>query len=104
MNWLYLVGIIFSFIGMVVLDSRHRLAYWHDARRAVLTVLIMTSVFIVWDICGISLGIFYSGHSPYMSGIYLFPEFPLEELLFLLFLSYFSLVVYRAGVKRWQHI
>jgi len=58
MNWLYLAGIIFSFIGMVVLDSRHRLAYWHDARRAVLTVLIMTSVFIVWDVCGISLGIF----------------------------------------------
>ena len=101
MNWSYLVGIIFSFLGMVVLDFRHRLAYWHDARRAVLTVLIMTSVFIVWDICGISLGIFFSGRSRYMSGVYLFSEFPLEEPLFLLFLSYFSLVVYRAGVKRW---
>ena len=84
MNWSYLVGIIFSFLGMVVLDFRHRLA--------------------VWDIFGISLGIFLSGHSPYMSGVYLFPEFPLEELFFLLFLSYFSLVVYRAGVKRWRHI
>ena len=95
---------MFSFAGMAVLDWRYRLAYWHDARRTVQTVLIMTIVFIVWDSCGISLGIFYSGHSPYMSGICLFPEFPLEELLFLLFLSYFSLVVYRAGVKRWQHI
>ncbi len=47
MNWSYLVGIIFSFLGMVVLDFRHRLAYWHDARRTVQTVLIMTIVFIV---------------------------------------------------------
>ena len=101
MNWLYLVGIIFSFLGMVVLDFRHRLAYWHDPRRTVLTVLIMTIVFIVWDIFGISLGIFFSGRSRYMSGVYLFSEFPLEEPLFLLFLSYFSLVVYRTGVKRW---
>ena len=101
MNWLYLAGIIFSFIGMVVLDFRHRLAYWHDARRTVQTVLIMTIVFIVWDFFGISLGIFFSGRSRYMSGVYLFSEFPLEELLFLLFLSYFSLVVYRTGVRRW---
>ena len=104
MSWLYLAGIIFSFAGMAVLDWRYRLAYWYDVRRTVLTVLIMTSAFIVWDMCGISLGIFLSGHSPYMSGVYLFPEFPLEELFFLLFLSYFSLVVYRAGVKRWRHI
>ena len=104
MSWLYLAGIMFSFAGMAVLDWRYRLAYWYDARRTVLTVLIMTSAFIVWDMCGISLGIFLSGYSPYMSGVYLFPEFPLEELFFLLFLSYFSLVVYRAGVKRWRHI
>lgn len=58
MNWSYLVGIILSFLGMVVLDFRHRLTYWHDARRTVQTVLIMTIVFIVWDIFGISLGIF----------------------------------------------
>lgn len=104
MNLLYLAGIIFSFAGMALLDWRYRLAYWHDDRRTILTVLIMTSIFIVWDICGISLGIFFSGHSPYMSGLYLFPEFPLEELFFLLFLSYFSLVAYRAGAKRWRHI
>lgn len=104
MNWSYLVGIIFSFLGMVVLDFRHRLAYWHDARRTVRTVLIMTIVFIVWDIFGISLGIFFSGRSRYMSGVYLFSEFPLEEPLFLLFLSYFSLVVYRTGVRRWRRI
>lgn len=104
MNWLYLAAIIFSFVGMMTLDWRHRLACWCDSRRTIMTVLIATVVFVVWDICGISLGIFLSGHSPYMLGVYLFPEFPLEELFFLLFLSYFSLVVYRAGVKRWRHI
>ena len=69
MSWLYLAGIIVSWVGMAVLDWWYRLAYWYDARRTVLTVLIMTSAFIVWDVCGISLGIFLSGHSPYMSGV-----------------------------------
>jgi len=76
MNWLYLAAIIFSFVGIMTLDWRHRLACWCDSRRTIMTVLIATVVFVVWDICGISLGIFRSGHSPYMSGIYLFPEFP----------------------------
>lgn len=104
MNWLYLAAIIFSFVGIMTLDWRHRLACWCDFRRTIMTVLISTVVFVVWDICGISLGIFRSGHSPYMSGIYLFPEFPLEELVFLLFLNYFSLIVYRLGTKQWRHM
>lgn len=104
MNWLYLAAIIFSFVGMMTLDWRHRLAYWCDSRRTIMTVLIATVVFVVWDIFGISLGIFRSGHSPYMSGIHFFPEFPLEELIFLLFLNYFSLIVYRLGTKQWRHI
>lgn len=104
MNWLYLAAIIFSFVGIMTLDWRHRLACWCDSRRTIMTVLIATVVFVAWDICGISLGIFRSGHSPYMSGIYLFPEFPLEELVFLLFLNYFSLIVYRLGTKQWRHM
>lgn len=104
MNWLYLAAIIFSFVGIMTLDWRHRLACWCDSRRTIMTVLIATVMFVVWDICGISLGIFRSGHSPYMSGIYLFPEFPLEELVFLLFLNYFSVIVYRLGTKQWRHM
>ena len=97
MSWFYLGALLISFCGMLTIDWRHRLALWHDWRRTCLAVAIGVAVFIVWDIAGISLGIFYSGESPYMSGLYLGPEFPIEELLFLAFLCYFTLVLYRLG-------
>lgn len=101
MNWLYLTCLIISFFGMAIIDRRYNLAFFKDSKRTLLTLLISVGIFIVWDIAGIALGIFYSGHSPYMSGLYLGPEFPVEELVFLIFLSYFTLVMYRFWSQRW---
>ena len=95
MPWLYLASIVFSMFGMVVTDWRYKLAFWKDVRRSILTNAVGVGLFIVWDIFGISLEIFFSGHSAFMSGIYLAPELPIEELFFLIFLCYFTLVVYR---------
>ena len=95
MSWVYLVAIVVSMLGMVVLDWRYKLALWEDFRRTIVTVAIGVTVFIIWDIFGIALGIFFSGHSEFMSGVYLAPEFPIEELLFLTFLCYFTLIMYR---------
>ena len=83
MQYAYMAVILFSLMGIIILDKRYRLALFHNARRAVVTVAIGVAVFIMWDIFGIAFGVFFSGHSPYMSGIYLGPEFPVEELLFL---------------------
>lgn len=101
MNWLYLTALVISFSGMVVIDRRYNLAFFKDSKRTLLTLLISVGIFIVWDVAGIALGIFYSGHSLYMSGLYLGPEFPVEELVFLTFLSYFTLVMYRFWSQRW---
>lgn len=100
MNWLYLSALIISFSGMAVIDRRYSLAFFEDSRRTFLTVLFSVGVFVVWDIVGIALGIFYSGNAPYMLRLYLGPEFPIEELVFLVFLTYFTLVVYRFWSKR----
>ena len=100
MNWLYLTCLIISFFGMAIIDRRYSLAFFKDSKRTFLTLLVSVGVFVVWDIAGIALGIFYSGHSPYMSRLYLGPEFPIEELVFLTFLTYFTLVVYRFWSKR----
>lgn len=81
--------------GMATLDWRYKLAFFYSTRRTFITLIISVLIFIVWDIFGIVLGIFYSGQSAYMSGIYLAPEFPIEELFFLTFLCYFTLVMYR---------
>jgi lycopene cyclase domain-containing protein len=95
MSFAYLGVLLVSFSGIAVLDWRYRLAWFYDKRRTMLVIATCVVVFSVWDAFGIALGIFFSGHSPYMSGVYLAPEYPLEELLFLGFLGYFTLVMYR---------
>lgn len=104
MQFAYLFVLLFSLAGMATLDWRHKLAFFYDSRRTLITLAIGVGVFIVWDIFGIALGIFFSGHSPYMSGWYLGPEFPVEELLFLTFLCYFTLTMYRLLEEKWQRI
>ncbi len=96
----YLAALLISLGGMAVIDYRYQLAAWYDARRTALVIGVGVVLFVIWDIFGIALDIFYSGQSQYMSGIYLGPEFPLEELLFLTFLCYFTLVCYRL-IDRW---
>ena len=101
MGFVYLGAILFSMFGMVMLDRRFRLAFFYNARRTLLTLSIGVAVFIVWDIFGITLGIFFEGNSPYDSGIMLAPHFPIEELFFLTFLCYFTLILYRLLEKKW---
>lgn len=102
MSFLYLGAILFSTFGMLTLDRRYRLAFFKDWKRTLIAVLTGLVVFIVWDVFGISFGIFFDGNSPLTTGIMLAPEFPLEELFFLFFLCYFSLIVYRLVGRVWQ--
>lgn len=101
-QWFYLLGLLGAITGMALLDRRFQLAYWYDRRRTVLTVLIGLAVFLIWDLLGIQLGIFAHGGGDYMLPFTLLPEFPFEEIVFLLLLCYCTLVVYRGGVKLWQ--
>lgn len=100
----YLGVLIFSFVGMTIVDWRYKLALFYDKKRTASAVLLGVIVFSVWDVLGISLGVFFSGKSQYMSGWYVVTDFPIEELVFLTFLCYFTLVVYRFLETRWQHI
>lgn len=100
MNFLYLSLLLASFGCIIMIDKRWSLAWFRDATTTGVSVLIGVAVFILWDILGIWQGIFFSGHSPYMSGLYIGPEFPIEELVFLTFLCYFTLVLYRFFEER----
>ena len=99
MHGLYLTAIIFSIIGMLVIDWRYKLAFFYAAKRTALITWIGVMVFLVWDLIGIHLDIFFIGQSSLMTGILLAPELPIEELFFLWFLCYFSLIIYRASEK-----
>jgi lycopene cyclase domain-containing protein len=104
-SWLYLGALLFSMTGMGILDWRWRLALFHDTSRTIKTVSLGVIVFLIWDLLGIKLGIFFVGNSAYDTGILLAPNLPLEELFFLTFLCYFTLIVYQTVRRRpWQHI
>ena len=95
MQWLYLISLLFVIGCLLLVDFRYKLAFFHDWHRAALTLFVGVVVFSIWDIIGIKLGIFFSGKSAYMSGVYLAPEYPIEELFFLFVLCFCSLLIAR---------
>ena len=97
--YLYLIALVISIAGVALLDRRHKLAFWVDAKASALAISISVAVFLVWDLVGIALGIFFRGNAPHLSGLLLAPELPVEELFFLILLCYNTLLVYR-WVKR----
>ncbi len=55
MSFLYLLGLVVSIFGMVVLDRRFGLFFWRDARRAAVVLPVGVILFLVWDLFGIGL-------------------------------------------------
>ena len=94
-SFLYLAVLIVSILGLVGIDHKHRLALFNNLRATLASVAIAVAVFLVWDVIGISLGIFFRGNSSHLSGLLLGPELPLEELFFLILLSYNTLLAYQ---------
>jgi lycopene cyclase domain-containing protein len=96
----YLGALIFALLGTGLLDWRHRLAVWGGAPvRTLIVVALSVVFFLIWDVVGIAEGIFFRGSGPWMTGILLGPELPVEELFFLMLLSYSTLIAYLAALK-----
>ncbi len=100
-EWYYLIALLIAITGMVLIDRRWKLAFWKDARRTALTLSVAISVFVLWDLIGISLGIFFHGGSSYTLPYRIAPEFPIEELFFLFLLTYTALIIFN-GVTTWR--
>jgi lycopene cyclase domain-containing protein len=90
----YLSGLIFSLVGLGLLDWRFRTAFTVNKKAAAFAILIPTVFFIIWDAAGIAMGIFFRGDTSHLTGILLAPEFPIEELFFLLLLNYTALTLF----------
>lgn len=99
LSWVYLGCLLVSLGGMALLDWRHRLFWFADWRRAAMVHGIGLAAFLAWDGLGIAFGVFARGDSPYMTGIELAPELPLEEVFFLGFLCWLTMNLY-AGTAR----
>lgn len=94
MALLYLAALLLSLFCMGLLDRRFALFFWRDARRAAIVLTAGVVFFLVWDLGGIGLDIFYRGGSPWMTGIELAPELPLEEVFFLVLLCWVTMNAY----------
>ena len=62
-KFVYLASILFSFAGMLFLDYKYQLAFFYNRRQTLLTLVCGLAVFLLWDILGIGLGIFFEGQS-----------------------------------------
>jgi lycopene cyclase domain-containing protein len=96
MTLLYLAALLVALTGMVLLDRRFRLFFWRDARRATIVLAAGVVFFLVWDLFGVGLGIFFRGETTFMTGLQVAPEVPLEEVFFLALLCYVTMNVYGA--------
>ncbi len=100
-EWLYLGALLLSIAGVAALDWRYKLAFWHDYRRAAMTLGVGVTVFIAWDLLAIGQGVFLHGDSQYALPFTLLPQFPVEEIFFLFLLCYCTLALYRGAQKVW---
>ncbi len=94
MAFLYLIALAIALTGMVLLDRRFRLFFWRDRLRAAFTLSLGLAFFVLWDLAGIHLGIFFRGETLFMTGVQVAPELPLEELFFLTLLCYLVMNAY----------
>lgn len=93
MRGAYLAAELVSLACIVAVDARMRLFFWADARRAAVVLLTGVVLFVVWDVVAIAAGFYGRGESDAMLGIEVAPHLPVEELVFVTFLSYVTMVV-----------
>jgi lycopene cyclase domain-containing protein len=99
MGILYLAALLVSLTGMVVLDRRFRLFFFDRPGRAAVVLVVGVLFFVLWDLAGIGLGIFFRGETAFMTGLQVAPELPVEELFFLTLLCYLTMNVF-GGARR----
>ncbi|PZE65098.1 lycopene cyclase domain-containing protein [Curtobacterium sp. MCBD17_021] len=92
----YLAGLLVSIAGIAVLDARHRLFFWRAPLRASLVMVIGLVFFMLWDVAGVHLGIFFIGADGLLTGVLLAPDVPLEELFFLVLLCWTTMDLFGA--------
>ena len=93
MKGLYLLALVISISGITFIDYRLRLAFFKYPKRTIKILLFAITMFILWDVAGIRLQIFFIGTNGVLVGVRI-GQFPLEEIFFLALLNYCSLISY----------
>lgn len=103
-HWAYIAILVVSLAGLSIADRRWKLVFFAPkagARQATLaTIGLLVGFFLIWDIVGILLGIFYTNPRFTLGINLLSPNLPIEEVLFLTLLVYSCLLIDIAA-RRW---
>lgn len=94
MPGLYLALLVFVLVCFGALDYKYKLVFFKDKIRAITVYAVSLFIFIIWDVLGIVLNIFFIGDTEFLTGILLGHEFPIEEIFFLTVLIYNPLIIY----------
>jgi lycopene cyclase domain-containing protein len=98
-SFAYLGALLFSLLGLSLIDYKFKLAFFGNSKRAAITLAVPYLFFVSWDLAGIAAGIFFRGDATHILGVMVFPEFPLEEAFFLGVLCYTGLLLTSAMAK-----
>lgn len=88
----YLAVQVISFAGILVIDHRWKLAAFRAPAATALAMTAAVALLLTWDVLGVRSGVFFRGQTDFMTGLLVAPEIPLEEVVFLAFLSHLALV------------
>lgn len=97
-SFIYLTALLISISGLATLDYKFKLAI-AKSKRYLCLILIPVVFFLTWDLAGISAGIFFRGNATHLTGFLLSTELPLEEIFFLILLSYSALLLLKAFTR-----
>lgn len=100
----YLAAQAISFSGIAVIDHRWKLAVFRAPAATVLAVTAAVALFLTWDVLGVRSGVFFRGQTDFMTGLLVAPEIPVEEVVFLAFLSYLALVCATGVITAVEHV
>ncbi len=95
LSFLYLGALLISIAGLATLDFKYKLALGKNKAYRCLLIL-SVAFFLIWDLAGIALGIFFRGGATHLTGITISNELPIEEIFFLIVLSYTGLILLKA--------
>lgn len=99
----YLALLLFSLSGLGLLDWHRRLVLWARDRgfvRGAVAITATVAVLLVWDAAGVAHGVFFRGDGPWLTGLLVAPEIPVEEIAFLVLLAYVTLLTWRLLADR----
>lgn len=95
LHFAYLLALVGALVCLTLVDKHWKVAWYKAPQQTKRTIIAGVLFFVIWDIAGITLHIFYTGSTQFLSGVFLGLHFPIEEILFLILLMYTTVLTYQ---------